>query len=448
LITLHQDANAVTQSTETHYLYKDHLGSLDLITDASGAITDELSFDAWGQRRSGLNWSDVNINQLIADYGVFASIAPPTTRGFTGHEMADEVGVIHMNGRIYDPRLGRFLQADPFVQEPELTQSLNRYSYVRNNPLNATDPSGFFFSEILDGLVTIVAGVVGFFNPAAGLAILEWWAGFRTYVYAIEYGLTALNSFSNGDYFTGVVTAAIAFTNFNAIGQKTGATAAPSGAEEKIVRLTEGGTVSAQTAGNFANGTYTGAFFTSLNVEDGLDGETSGSGWFKLLGIAQTAAAKLDKSIDKKRNIDDRIIKDARNLEANPHFFYALNTAHGVARSIGILQENDFGVIIKRDRNFIEKFTKSGALNDLPKNDYSLTEAFNRTAYYPVQPQLTGYIQSPGKIEDAVAVTIFRYGNSKIVNYNAYAREINAPVYVRGRGGSCTIYGAHESTGC
>jgi RHS repeat-associated protein len=158
LITLHQDANAVTQSTETHYLYKDHLGSLDLITGASGAITDELSFDAWGQRRSGINWHDIDVNQLIADYGVFSSLAPPTTRGFTGHEMAGEVGVIHMNGRIYDPRLGRFLQADPFVQSPADSQMYNRYSYTRNNPLNATDPSGYLL-PLIAGAIAWAAGV-------------------------------------------------------------------------------------------------------------------------------------------------------------------------------------------------------------------------------------------------------------------------------------------------
>jgi RHS repeat-associated protein len=38
-----------------------------------------------------------------------------TTRGSNGHEMVDSVGIIHMNGRIYDPTLGRFLQADSFV---------------------------------------------------------------------------------------------------------------------------------------------------------------------------------------------------------------------------------------------------------------------------------------------------------------------------------------------
>ena len=63
--------------------------------------------------------------------------------GFTDHEQLDAVGLIHMNGRVYDPELGRFLSADPFVQAPLSSQSYNRYSYVFNNPLSFTDPSGF-----------------------------------------------------------------------------------------------------------------------------------------------------------------------------------------------------------------------------------------------------------------------------------------------------------------
>jgi RHS repeat-associated protein len=60
------------------------------------------------------------------------------------HEHLDEMGIIHMNGRIYDPYTGRFMSADPFIQSPDNLQSYNRYAYVMNNPLNMTDPSGYF----------------------------------------------------------------------------------------------------------------------------------------------------------------------------------------------------------------------------------------------------------------------------------------------------------------
>jgi len=48
-----------------------------------------------------------------------------------------------MNGRVYDPNIGRFISADPTIQAPFLSQSLNRYSYVMNNPLSLIDPSGY-----------------------------------------------------------------------------------------------------------------------------------------------------------------------------------------------------------------------------------------------------------------------------------------------------------------
>ena len=66
-----------------------------------------------------------------------------THHGYTGHEMADSVGLINMNGRWYDPTLGRMMQADPTVSMPENLQSFNRYSYVMNNPLSYTDPTGY-----------------------------------------------------------------------------------------------------------------------------------------------------------------------------------------------------------------------------------------------------------------------------------------------------------------
>ena len=53
-----------------------------------------------------------------------------------------------MNGRIYDLTLGRFLQADPLVQAPSNSQNYNRYSYVLNNPISYTDPSGYFFKQL------------------------------------------------------------------------------------------------------------------------------------------------------------------------------------------------------------------------------------------------------------------------------------------------------------
>lgn len=118
-----------------HYLHHDHRDSVDVVTDASGAVVERLSYDAFGKRRT-INWlNDVANLQMLVPHD--------TTRGYTGQEHLDGVGLIHYGGRVYDPFIGRFTSADPIIQAPLDLQSYNRYSYVRNNPLTLTDPSGF-----------------------------------------------------------------------------------------------------------------------------------------------------------------------------------------------------------------------------------------------------------------------------------------------------------------
>jgi hypothetical protein len=68
-----------------------------------------------------------------------------------------------MNGRIYDPALGRFMTADPHIDSPYNLQSLNRYSYVNNNPLGYTDPSGHFKLKKLFKIAAAIA--VAWFAP-------------------------------------------------------------------------------------------------------------------------------------------------------------------------------------------------------------------------------------------------------------------------------------------
>lgn len=136
------DASDTTPTVETTYLLTDHLGSVQTIADSNGNLVERLSFDVWGQRRSAVDWH--TLEQLgWLQSTEFQSLKNETTRGYTGHEMLDEVGLIHMNGRVYDPLLARFMEADPFVQAPGNLQSYNRYAYVWNNPLRATDPSGY-----------------------------------------------------------------------------------------------------------------------------------------------------------------------------------------------------------------------------------------------------------------------------------------------------------------
>ena len=91
---------------------------------------------------------------------------PPTEQGFTGHRQMDALGIVHMKGRIYDPTLGRFLQADPFVQAPKNSQNYNRYSYVLNNPMSYTDPSGYFFSSLFKAINSMLGDLAPFVAAA------------------------------------------------------------------------------------------------------------------------------------------------------------------------------------------------------------------------------------------------------------------------------------------
>ena len=140
-VAIYTSDDAPSSSPSVRYLHHDHLGSVDTITDESGAVVERLSYDAFGKRRIATGasaWTD----------SVLAISGASTPRGFTGHEHLDAFELVHMNGRVYDPALGRFLSADPFVQFPDSTQGLNRYSYVGNNPLSFTDPSGYFFKKL------------------------------------------------------------------------------------------------------------------------------------------------------------------------------------------------------------------------------------------------------------------------------------------------------------
>ncbi|MCP4278375.1 MAG: hypothetical protein GY776_00005, partial [Alteromonas sp.] len=118
------------------YVHTDFLGSLDKLTNEDGVVVESRSYDAWGRRRNPNTWTTDNVPAMKV-----------TDRGYTMHEHLDELNIINMNGRIYDPVIARFLSPDPFIQAPDFTQNFNSYSYVLNNPLKYTDPSGYSFTR-------------------------------------------------------------------------------------------------------------------------------------------------------------------------------------------------------------------------------------------------------------------------------------------------------------
>jgi RHS repeat-associated protein len=124
---------------EVRYLHVDRLGSSDAATDSTGAeiLTDAHGYDAYGRPR-GRDWQPSN-DQMHPN-GEFGAT---TNHGFTGQEQLDETLLTHMNSRIYDYRLGRFLSVDPIIGNAANSQSINPYTYVGNNPLSGIDPTGY-----------------------------------------------------------------------------------------------------------------------------------------------------------------------------------------------------------------------------------------------------------------------------------------------------------------
>ena len=128
------------QSGMTLYTHKDHLGSIISITDSLGAPVFRATYDPWGKQT-------LNPSNTFSFH-----------RGYTGHEHLTEFDLINMNARLYDPELGRMLQPDMYVANPFHTQDYNRYSYVLNNPLIFTDPSGNSIKQYLMDLYSYEGG--------------------------------------------------------------------------------------------------------------------------------------------------------------------------------------------------------------------------------------------------------------------------------------------------
>ena len=136
-------------SDRTLYFHTDHLGSTTTVSDSDGSVTNQ-SFDPFG----------MPLNPTT----------PALTRiGFTGQEQDGDMGLTDMKGRIYDPLAGRFMSADPIMQAPFWSQGLNRYSYVFNNPVNYTDPSGFVAEGL--GYFASNPSFTGTASGAAGSAL-------------------------------------------------------------------------------------------------------------------------------------------------------------------------------------------------------------------------------------------------------------------------------------
>lgn len=316
--------HSVGAKKSLQYLHRDHLGSTVMVTNDTGGIIAKYSFDAWGKRRNA-DWSAI----LTDTTGLNAD------RGFTGHEHYDLFDLVDMNGRIYDPVIGRFISPDPYIQDITNLQSLNRYSYVMNNPLSYTDPSGYFFKSLFKGIgnifkaiasnwrelvVAAVAITVAIATGGTGMSIANiilsgassgfaaattstllsggniataLKAGIRG---AVISGVTAVATFGIGGIENaaarslshGVLQGASNVVNGGKFihgfyaGVLSSETAGLTfGINNQIGRVmiasVVGGTVSEVSGGNFANGAVTGAFIQLYNHDSHINNDNSGS---------------------------------------------------------------------------------------------------------------------------------------------------------------------------
>ncbi len=155
-----------------YYIHKDYLGSWLTITDSRSRVVEERNYDAWGRCRDPREWEYTTTQPTYR----FA-------RGYTGHEHYNRFNLVNMNGRMYDPLLGRMLSPDRYVVDPTNTQSYNRYSYVLNNPLMFKDPTGNIpvIGWVFIGVATGIGGYTGWQTAEAmGYDENDW----ETYFYA------------------------------------------------------------------------------------------------------------------------------------------------------------------------------------------------------------------------------------------------------------------------
>jgi len=120
------------------YMLEDHQGGASAIASSAGTADVNESFSAFGTRRNPTTWTGP---PTTSDLNTIASLS---RQGYTFQTaLGQSMGLNHMNGRVEDAILGRFLSPDPHIPDPTNAQSYNRYSYVRNNPLTRVDPTGF-----------------------------------------------------------------------------------------------------------------------------------------------------------------------------------------------------------------------------------------------------------------------------------------------------------------
>jgi len=194
------------------YYHTDHLGGTNVLTDQTGTMRELTEYDPFGQ----VIVHDKYGNNFVNAWNYF-----------TSKPLDDETGLIFLGARYYNPSLGRFITPDTVVQAPSNPQTLNRYTYCNNNPINLIDPTGHSWwkkfwksvGKIFEGIGIALAGAVLFF------AAPELLPGLCPFLMGVAQGAIAgaaiggaSSAILGGDVGQGLIAGAISGAIFGAIG--------------------------------------------------------------------------------------------------------------------------------------------------------------------------------------------------------------------------------------
>ncbi|WP_128331106.1 FG-GAP-like repeat-containing protein [Apibacter sp. HY039] len=255
-----------------YYLHRDYQGTILAISNEKGQTIERRLFDPWGKVMKVTD-KNGNTQSVNAQFGFM-------DRGYTGHEHFFTVGLIHMNGRMYDPILKQFLSPDNFIQEAFNSQNYNRYGYVLNNPLMYTDPSGEEFT--LAGLA-IAAGIGALIGGATYTAYALYtdtfsWSGFVNNVIlggvagTVSYGIGTLTEM----FKTGICSATqtLTATQINIISSGVGAS----------LHAISQGVIVGISGGDVLSGMSSGGISSLVASAVGLGGAAAGINGSKTFG--------------------------------------------------------------------------------------------------------------------------------------------------------------------
>jgi len=383
------------EAQKLYYLHRDYLGSIVMLTDEDGNIAERRHFDPWGQPIKVEDGAGKVLQGLTL-----------LDRGFTGHEHLQTVGLIHMNGRLYDPALHRFLQPDNYVQDPFNTQNFNRYGYCLNNPLVYVDENGeFIITALIVG--AIIGAYIGGSQANGTYNPFKW-------------------DFNNVETWGGIVGGGIIGCLSGGVAAYAGGLVAAGLATYGITGGVIGGAVVGATSG-LVGGFMSGGFMSQLPGGNGKFWESAGWGALSgFIGGAVLGGAPINIHLDAENNITGNLELNAPTtnsvLDLQQPKLIPIETPDGGIKLISQFSDNsiDKGVRLTMSQKelhiFANKLHPKPWLNDLSTKmggNQNVIESILRNVSGKIQPNTSGVFQVSTTI-DGIQIYVRGYINQGV----------------------------------